>query len=299
MKKIGMVDSDLVVYEAAFCAQKKEDNGEYLNWYQVSQIVDTIMRRILKGSKATHHLGFITHSGSNFRLKRATTLPYKGTRKTNEKREKPVFYEEIREYLQKHWGNQMMRGVEADDALTIASEHFKDNPKVTTLIATKDKDLWQYPGEHYNMNTKELMTISPAEAHKNLWRQMILGDIGTDNIPGLSYAYKEGISFLEEKGRHYPIPEHMFGKVAANKILDSVDPKEYAKVIYELYVDAYWEHGMKDDLPEQRFYECFDLVWMLRSAPKDLKIHFNPIKVKAKDLEFASDIKGYSVPLEF
>lgn len=291
--KIVMVDADLIVYEAAFCIQKKEDQGEHLNWHQVTQVVNTIMRRILKGSRATHHLGFLTDSKTNFRVARATTVPYKGNRK---KKEKPVFYEEIRDYLQSHWGNQMMRGVEADDALTIASEYFKG--KHATLIATKDKDLWQYPGEHYNMNINELMTITDEAAHKNLWRQMILGDMGTDNIPGLSYAYKEGVQVLEGKVFR-PTPCQMFGKVAAEKILDSNLPEEYAKVVYEMYVDAYWEPGDDDDLAEQRYAECYDLVYMLREAPKDLKIHFNPIKIKKADLEFSSDIKAYSPKLEF
>ena len=292
--KVCVHDTDLVVYEAAFCVQKKEDDGEYLNWYQVSQIVNTIMRRILKGSRCTHHLGFLTDSATNFRLARATTLPYKGRRK---EKEKPSFYDDIREYLQKHWGAQMMYGVEADDALTIASEHFKSKG-ISSLIATKDKDLWQYPGEHFNMNTNELMQITEEEAHRNLWRQMILGDMGTDNIPGLSYAYVEGRQ--PYNGKHFrPTPCQQFGKVAANKILDSTPPEEYAEKIYELYVDAYWEPDEDDDLAEQRFQETFDLIFMLREAPKDLKIHFNPIKIKAKDLEFFSDIKGYQPKLEF
>jgi hypothetical protein len=125
--KIVLIDADLIVYEAAFCVAKKEKEGIYLNWYQVSKIVNAIVRGILLGSKATHHIGFLTEGKSNFRVKVATTLPYKGKRKTNA--DKPHFYDEIRDYLQTHFGFQMMRGVEADDALTIASEYFKGKSK--------------------------------------------------------------------------------------------------------------------------------------------------------------------------
>lgn len=296
--RLVLIDGDLIVYEAAFCVEKKEKEGQYLNWFQVSKVVNTIVRKILTGSKATHHLGFLTNGSKNFRNEVAVTLPYKGERKTN--KEKPKFYDDIRHYLEHNFGFQMMSGVEADDALTIASEHFKSNPKVTTIIATKDKDLWQYAGNHYNMNTKELMVINETEAHRNLWRQMILGDLSTDNIPGLSHASKYDIVFkdLEAKKKYRPIPCHSYGKAKAEKILDSVLPKDYAKTIFELYLDEYMTE--EDDLlGEQRFYETFKLVYMLREKPKDLKIHFNPFKIKPSDIAFEDDYDAFRPTLEF
>lgn len=296
--RLVLIDADLIVYEAAFCVAAKEKDGVYLNWYQVSKIVNTIVRGILLGSKATHHLGFLTEGSSNFRNKVARTLPYKGQRKTNA--EKPKFYDEIRDYLQKHFGFQMMRGVEADDALTIAAEHFKGKPNVTTIIATKDKDLWQYAGHHYNMNTKKLMVITEGEAHRNLWRQMILGDMGTDNIPGLSHAMKWELVFKDEETRktYKGIPCQQYGEVTADRILDQTNPKDYARVIFTLYLD---EYGTDDDdlFGEERFYETFELIYMLRKAPKDLVIHFNPVKVKKSDTEFTEEYDGFRPALEF
>lgn len=298
MKRLVIVDADLIVYEAAFCVERKEKDGEYLNWYQVSKIVNTIVRKILRKSKATHHTGFLTDGKSNFRVARAFSLPYKGQRKTNA--DKPPFYDEIRDYLQSNWGYQMMRGVEADDALTIVSEFYKNHRDIKTIIATKDKDLWQYAGEHYNMNTSELMVITEGQAHKNLWRQMILGDMGTDNIPGLSHSAKWGIHFNNEEARkkHRPIPCHSFGKTKAEKLLDEWDPKDYDKKILELYITAYDDEA-GDDYGERRFYETFDLIYMLREAPKDLKISYDFVKIKGKDLEFDNDLSDYSTPLEF
>lgn len=297
MKRLTLIDGDLIVYEAAFCVEGKEKDGEYLNWYQVSKIVNTIVRKILTGSKATHYLGFLTDGKSNFRIKVAKTLPYKGQRKTNA--EKPKFYDEIRDYLQKHFGFQMMRGVEADDALTITSEHFKKDNRVHTIIATKDKDLWQYPGTHYNMNTKELMEITPEQAHRNLWKQMILGDMGTDNIPGLSHAAKHEVYFKCEDSlkKFRPIPCHQFGEVRAKKILDNTRPEDYAKVIYELYLDMY-DDPEDPEFGDFRFHETYQLIYMLREAPSKLKIHFNPIKVKKADVEF-DEFEAYRPALEF
>lgn len=295
--RLVLIDADLVVYEAAFCVAAKEKQRVYLNWYQVSKIVNTIVRGIL-GFQGHYHLGFLTEGHSNFRIKVATTLPYKGQRATNT--EKPKFYDEIRDYLQSHFGFQMMRGVEADDALVIASEHFKGNPKVTTIIATKDKDLWQYAGHHYNMNTKKLMDISEGEAHRNLWRQMILGDMGTDNIPGLSHANKWEMYFKDAtaKKAFRGLPDHQYGEVTADAILDATPPEKYAEVIFSLYLE---EYGTEDDdlFGELRFYETFDLIHMLTEAPKGLKIHYNPVKVKATDTQFDEEFEGFRPALEF
>lgn len=295
---ITLIDGDLIVYEAAFCVERKEKQKEYLNWYQVSKIVDTIVRKILRKSEATHYLGFLTDGKSNFRLQVATTLPYKGQRKTNA--DKPKFYDEIRHYLMKNYGFQMMRGVEADDALTIVSEYFKGKPKVRTRIATKDKDLWQYPGRHYNMNTKENMIVTPAQAHRNLWKQMILGDMSTDNIPGLSHAAKWEIPFRDEQHEKAfrPIPCHQYGEVTANLILDDNRPEDYPKVIYELYLDAYDDPDCKDSFGDYRFHETFQLVYMLRKPPKNLQITYEPIKVKVMPTE-SEDFQGYRPKLEF
>tara|TARA_R110002124_G_scaffold184898_1_gene352328 strand:- start:941 stop:1465 length:525 start_codon:yes stop_codon:yes gene_type:complete len=173
---------------------------------------------------------------------------------------------------------------------------------ITTVIATKDKDLWQYAGEHYNMNTKKLMTITPEEGYRYLWEQVLLGDMGTDNIPGLSHAGKWEIVFKDEasKKKHRPIPCHSFGKVTVKEILDNTKPEDYPRVALELYLDAYGiEDEVDDDFGEQRFYETFALVYMLLVAPKDLKIHYNPIKVKPSDIAFDDDYDGFRPNLEF
>jgi hypothetical protein len=94
------------------------------------------------------------------------------------------------------------------------------------------------------------------------------------------------------------IPCQQYGEVTADKILDQTNPKDYAKVIFELYLDAYGTE--EDDLfGELRFYETFQLIYMLREAPKDLKIHFNPLKVKATDTEFNDEFDGFRPALEF
>lgn len=53
-----------------------------------------------------------------------------------------------------------------------------------TIIVSIDKDLLQVPGMHYHIVTGEVTTISQGEAYLNLWKQVLTGD-KTDDIPGI------------------------------------------------------------------------------------------------------------------
>jgi hypothetical protein len=279
MKVVG-VDADLIVYIAAFVAEKKEKQGTYMTLYQVHQIVNTVYHTILQGSKCTHHLGFLTEGKSNFRNKVATTLEYKGDRPTNES--KPHFYKEIIDYLISNWGCQMMKGIEADDALVIAGEHYKTKG-VHYVLASKDKDLRQWAGHHYCMNENKLVYVDEEEGHRNLWKQMITGDMAVDNIPGLSHAAKY-LTTVEHDKKVRPLAEHLYGPATAKEILDSVPPEEYAKFILGLYIDAY--DDLAEGLGEYRYQETYDLVRMLTKAPEGVSIHFNPVAIKRQATEF-------------
>ena len=297
MNRVVGIDADLIVYAAGFVLEKRIKNNEKADINNAQQIVDTIIRKILRESKATHYLGFLTSGKDNFRLTLATTLKYKGNRDKAKQTPLP-FKQEMLNYMIVHWGFQMMKGVEADDALTIAGEYFRDRPE-TYILATKDKDLWQWPGEHFNMNTNQLMFINEEEGNRNLWKQVIVGDMGTDNIPGLSYAAKHDV-WTTKVNRHgtpdYSIlPEHKYGPKAAEAILDSVDPKDYAATILELYLTAYpWDV----DLGHARFEETFALVYMLLEKPEGLKLHYDYRECSKKDLEAPSGFEGYRATLQ-
>ena len=132
--KIVLIDGDILVYTTIFaCADESE-------WWKVKYTAKKVVEELCTNSGATHYLSFLTKSSENFRVKTATTWEYKGSRKSNE--EKPKWYDEVREYYQDDLGFQMMRGVEADDALTIAAEALKGT---SVVCATVDKDLLQYP----------------------------------------------------------------------------------------------------------------------------------------------------------
>lgn len=125
---------------------------------------------------------------------------------------------------------------EADDLIKDRAVEIGDG---RYLICSIDKDLKQIDGLHFDyyrprsneLNEKGfrkvlpcrgLEIVSPEQAHKFFWKQMLMGDSG-DNIKG--------------------IPR--IGKVKAEKILSEVNPEEYEGVVRNEYVKYFgidWLH---------------------------------------------------------
>lgn len=128
------------------------------------------MEQILAETGASEYLLFLS-GGENFRK---TLYPlYKANR---EGKPRPPALEPCREYLVLEWSARVTDGIEADDALGIAQTE-------ETTICSIDKDLLQVPGRHYNFVKKEMYEISPIEALRIFYKQLLLGD-RSDNVPG-------------------------------------------------------------------------------------------------------------------
>lgn len=50
------------------------------------------------------------------------------------------------------------------------------------ICVSLDKDLYNIPGRHYNWVSETFTTVSPIQASRNFYKQIISGD-GSDNIP--------------------------------------------------------------------------------------------------------------------
>ena len=281
---ILLLDGDIPKYTTAFaCADETE-------LWKVEWTAKAQMESVCALSQCSHYLSFLTDSKSNFRNIRATTWPYKGKRKDKP----PVpWLSDISDYYMNAFGYQMMYGVEADDALTIAAEVLKKKG-FKVACATKDKDLKQYPWDRFvDLNDLSVYSISEQKAHWHLWKQMLIGDVAVDNIPGLSHAIKYETT-VEHNIKKRGAADLLMGVKTAEKLLDAWDPEDYPRKVYELYLE-YYEYNigntpevrkMCEDrgqtFGEYRFYETFDLIYMLRDAPKDLKIHYDYQKVPVK-----------------
>lgn len=171
-----LVDSDIPCYSIGFMA--KDDSSPKF----VENSVDNFLLKMKRKLDASHYICFLTDGKSNFRNTYATTAPYKGNRVNLER---PKWYVHIKEYLGSKWKGQTMVGIEADDALTIAATYLT-SLGIRCIICSLDKDLLQMPCEHYDWTSDMLRVITEAKGEYNLWKQMITGDVATDNIPGLS-----------------------------------------------------------------------------------------------------------------
>ena len=278
--RIAILDVDIPVYH---CAISCEDDDDF---NAVKRTVDCYLREWLRVSKSTHYIGFITDSKSNFRIDRAFTWEYKGHRKS---KAQPRWYPAIREYVMDKWKVQLMVGIEADDALTIAAEVLRAEG-YEVVIVTEDKDLLQYPGLHYNKNkSDEVFEITELEGFKNLWTQVITGD-RTDNIPGVSQACHETVTgkynqmlkdneslSSKERTSMYRRYSHLelYGPAGALKYLESFPIDLWPSKVWELYVDKYEDMNGDEGYGDLRFLETFDLIFMLRKEPEGLEINYD------------------------
>jgi len=181
--------------------------------------VKSVMGTILETLGVTDH-NYITFlsSGECFRNDIATIMEYKGNRRDAPR---PVHYDAIRTYIQKHHPTVMCNSIEADDALAMCKEE-------DDVIVSIDKDLLQIPGKHYNWVKDERILILPEVGRKKFWMQVLTGD-STDNIPGI----------------------YGIGEKRARDIINSVKVEDHVALAaddyYYMEVLNQWEEFLKSD----------------------------------------------------
>lgn len=193
----ALIDADILPYEYGGMVQLEEPDKP-LEWEIVRSMVDDRINQIVEATGADSLSLYLTDSPSNFRVKLATILPYKGHRK----QEKPYHWQRIRQHLIDNWDAKVQYGIEADDRLGI--EQWKDwqkkedclrQPEIPptcclseTVICSRDKDLDMIPGWHYVWqcgNQKEKHWFQDElSAIRSFYRQLLTGDT-SDNILGL------------------------------------------------------------------------------------------------------------------
>ena len=204
--------------------------------------VKLTLQGIMKGAKATSFTGYVT-KGECFRhdllpvqrgpdgklVLDASGKPigYKANRLSDPK---PALINDIQEYMIKQWDAVVCEGIEADDALGIAQ---CAAPPGQTIICTIDKDLDCIPGLHYNWNSYKIYEVTPDQALRHFWCQVMAGD-NVDNIIGL-----KGV-----------------GMPTAIKRLKDIETKDLKQAVLQAYLDA--------DRTEQDFNLNCKLIWILR-----------------------------------
>lgn len=187
-----LIDADSIVYGAGFSAQKKLDDGTIdpgpvefsLNAVRqaLGSLEHALSEKLKKAGDTINDFDIFLTGKNNFRFTIATIRPYKGNR---DPAHKPKHYDAMRTYLVDKWKARVVNGYEADDAVAMAQ---LNSEYESTIICSIDKDLKTVPGLNYNFRTKVMSIISPLQAKRAFWTQVLTGD-PTDNIGG---AYKVG-----------------------------------------------------------------------------------------------------------
>lgn len=233
----ALIDADLILYRIGFSAQDVTE--ERFVYYRVDKFIqENIMERI----NPDEWTFFLTDGKSNFRNKLTAHLPenlqYKYGRPP-----RPIWYNEIKEYLLSEYDAIMCKGIEADDAVSIeqveGTYHTYHEDQVhtqyTTVICGQDKDLLQIPGPHYNYITGDWSYVSYDEGMRWFYRQVLMGD-NSDNVKGI----------------------HRLGPKKSAKLVENVPLDELWNVIVREYSTA----GMSVDTALMNAR----LVWMMREV---------------------------------
>lgn len=170
--KICLLDADFIKYIAKSRAEKiitSEfiDDPEIIKQCYITCALE-ICEELVFGIRDPIIFCFSGSSSKTFRHHIAIQKKYKGNRPEKERLVVECMNAIVERILNNYVG-LLFSDLEADDVLCmLQNEH--------TYIHSKDKDLKQVPGWHYNRETHNLTNISSTEAVHFLATQMLVGN---------------------------------------------------------------------------------------------------------------------------
>lgn len=221
------------------------------------ELLDRIISEIIANTSSTDIRLFLSGE-SNFRYDLATLLPYKGTRDDSTK---PFYLKLVKDRIRELGGTSFPH-LEADDCMSSAQHLHKIKGIHETIICSSDKDLRTVPGLNYNINKKNITTISQEEADYNFFYQILIGD-STDNIPSPYGIGPVGANF------HL---EGMLGK-SSREYYDHIVPY-YSKFLNIKGKDGKFKTKWFNKQPiDDILFEVGNLLWMRRTVNEDERWH--------------------------
>jgi DNA polymerase-1 len=190
MKRVLLIDGDVLVYKTAFAAEQNIDWGEGLHTLHSDEesakaTVDNAITSLLERLEADDYVVALTcHETPNFRL--SIYPQYKMNRADNRK---PLVWGALREHLKWKWDAKLKPNLEADDILGILATNHSFEKKyigheIERIICSIDKDFKSIPCLFYNMKKREgIEKFNEHDANYFHMVQTLIGD-KTDNYPG-------------------------------------------------------------------------------------------------------------------
>tara|TARA_R110000823_G_scaffold102047_4_gene218875 strand:- start:968 stop:1684 length:717 start_codon:yes stop_codon:yes gene_type:complete len=227
---LALIDGDIIAYRIGFASQTKDKETGLVTADPKSYAIHSLqlyVNSLIDDIGCTSYKIFLSPS-KNYRNK--VRDDYKGNRKDTPK---PIHLKAIRTYLVAAYKAQVVKGIEADDALGLMQE--KDG---STCIATVDKDLLMVEGKHYHLVKKTHTTVTHEDGERFFFQQMLTGDTA-DNILGI-----KGI-----------------GPVKASKLLEGTKRRDWGSMILDAYIEHFgYEEG------RMRCVQNSQLLWILQKG---------------------------------
>jgi 5'-3' exonuclease len=252
--KLLVFDADGLIFQAAWAFK---DSLTRLSALAAKERLDNIITNIIKETEAEFYTGFYGENNSQtFRHYFATLRPYKGSRTTEPWQNffKPI----LKEHFKNKWNFHGLKSLEADDAVVIAFEQYKEDYDV--IISSDDKDNLQIGSYKQFFPRKDkfyLREIEHWEGRKHFYSQLLMGD-GVDNINGVTGIGKASKALKHIENLIEPTEERLFNFVV----------QEYIRV----YKDKYLYY----------LVENYILLNMLRKPCFDYPEKVNIFKVEEK-----------------
>lgn len=215
MFKVALIDSDSIACACAAVLEKKDKitgDVELEPIHHGYYLVNTKIKKCMESSGTSNCEVYITSGGKqNFRFsifryykesrykcveKCGDPHPYDCSEKKGHKLliTLPLSYSALKEYLVMRWGALESIKEEADDAVSIRNYELNEGvfyeDKKECIMWHIDKDLNNNPGWHGNYNTQEVYYITPIQALRNFYLQILTGDT-SDNIPRVKFRWRQ------------------------------------------------------------------------------------------------------------
>ena len=215
-ERVAVIDADILLYKACRVAEEEVNWGDdqWVLWSdlnKVKTIIDDQVSLIVEEMEADRSILCFSDK-KNYR--KEINPEYKANRRGGRK---PLCFQGALQYCKDTYPFRQFTSLEADDVIGIIATTESD--KNEYVIVSEDKDLLTVPGLHWNLKTKELFSLSEKEADFNFFAQTLTGDT-VDNYKGCPSV----------------------GKVTAEKLLKSVEPKD----LWETVVTRYEKAGLKE-----------------------------------------------------
>jgi 5'-3' exonuclease len=179
---IVLVDADSLVWSSCYKKRETPDDEKYLTIEDAKLKFDEVFMSIINKIEEVYELDrVLTFAGAKGNFRKQISKTYKANRKESDR---PPILNELQNYVYDTYNAIRGEGVETDDVVaTYWKELTLEFGRNEVLIVSIDKDYKQFPCLIYDYHYKKqcFYDITEAEAKRNFWLQMIVGD-STDNV---------------------------------------------------------------------------------------------------------------------